>query len=100
MLSSAAARRSTAFNETYPGRLRRRCVEPGQDEEFSGACSRDIPEPDALPIQFFLLRLTRGLVAVGSDAEDRAVKGLGLAVDNGAVRGHDAGRSVDRLRAS
>ena len=64
------------IDETDPGGFRRRGVEPGQDEEFAGAGGRDIPEPDAFAVQLVLFRLTRGVVALGRDAQDRAIESL------------------------
>ena len=89
---SSASDRSS---ETDPGGFRRRRVEPGQDEEFAGAGSRDIPEPDALAVQLVLFGVASDVVALGRHAQDRAIEGLGLAVDDRALRRHHAGHRVD-----
>lgn len=78
-----------------PRRFRGRRIEPGQHEEIAGARRRNIPEPDALATQFVLLCLARGAIAIGRDTQDRAVEGVGVAVDYGAVGRHHAGHGID-----
>ena len=83
-------------NQGDPRRLRRGSVKTGDKEEFAGPGGGDIPEPDALPVEFCFFGVTDFVITDRPNAEDGTVEMITFPVGDGSIGRDDCRHGVDR----